>query len=84
MPAIVKRAGVGVVLGEPVLMGEDAICGLTGLCGLGGGEVVETSPGVGFDVGEGFVFLNQIVERPRQQRVLVNIGQIPGVEGVLV
>ena len=84
MAAIVKGAGVGMVLGEPVLMGEDACGGFAGLCGLGGGEFVETSSGVGFNIGEGFIFLDQIVERPRQQRVLVNIGQIPGVEGVLI
>jgi hypothetical protein len=39
---------------------------------------------VGFDIGQGFVFLGQVIQNPRKQSVLLHIGQISCVEMMLV
>ena len=39
---------------------------------------------MGFDVGERFILLRQVVKGAGQQAVLVHIGKVPGVKGVLI
>jgi hypothetical protein len=48
------------------------------LGGLGAVQIVKPTPGMGFDIRQRLVLLRQIVQRPCQQRVLLDIGQISG------
>jgi hypothetical protein len=58
--------------------------GLACLGGLGAAQIVQPTPGMGFDIGERFVLARQVVQHPAQQRVLLDIGQVPGVIAVLI
>ena len=57
---------------------------LSGLEGLRGVKPVQAPSRVRLDIRERFVLLRQIVQNPRQKRMLVDVGQVPGVIDVLV
>lgn len=80
------RFCIWVAVGKPVQGGctGNALCGLAGFQRLGSVQPVERPARMGFQIGEWFIFLDQLVKNPCKQAVLVDIGQIPGVINMLV
>jgi hypothetical protein len=69
---------------EPVADPPDPLRRLARLQRLGAAEVIERTARMGLDVAQGLGLDGQVVQRQRQKRVLVDIGEVPGVIGVLV
>ncbi len=81
-----QRVHIGVIRREPACdaRAQDAGRRLAGLDRLGGVKAVEPAPRVGFDVAERLWLVRQPPEHPGQKRVLPDVGQVPGMIGVLV
>ena len=63
---------------------QDALRRLAGLLRLDPGQPVKAPAGMGLDIGKRLVLPGHVVKHPGQKRVLLDIGQIPGMEGVLI
>jgi hypothetical protein len=70
--------------GEPRLGDGDACCGLAGFQRLIAAQIIETPARVGLDIAQRFVFLDEVIQHDGQQRVLLDIGEVSGVEQVLI
>ena len=81
---LIQPDPVGVVLGKQRLGQTDARRRLTRLDRRFGGKVIDPAPGVGLDIAERLFLAGQVVQHPGQHRVLVDIGQVPGVVEVLI
>jgi len=79
-----KAARIGMIRREPFPEPDDSTGRLASLQRLLGIEAIETPAGMGLNVAQRFVLLNQIVEHRTQQGMLVDVGQIPGMVGVLI
>ena len=55
-----------------------------GLGLLGAGQVIKATTRMGFQIGKRLVLSGQVVQRDRQQRVLVQVGQVSRMIGVLI
>ena len=73
-----QALAVGMGRGKPRLGNANPGLCLPGFQRLIRPQIIKPTTGVGLDIGERLVLLRQVVQRPSQQRVLLDIGQVPG------